>query len=103
MTNLDSSPGERVTDKPSVTIIIPVHNGAHFIGAAVRSALAQRYAPLEVLVVDNASTDETPQIVGAIRDQRLTYIRCEEFLPVAGSWARAAAMAQGDMAMVMSS
>lgn len=89
-------------NNPSVTVTIPVHNGADFIGTAVRSALAQTYEPLEVLIVDNASTDETPQIVGAIADERLSYQRFEEFLPVAGSWARALSLAQGDMVMVMS-
>src|SRR5690554_4767969 len=102
MTNIDSPAGERVPNNASVTITIPVHNGADFVEAAVRSALAQNYEPLEVLVVDNASTDETPRVVGAICDERLSYERFEAFLPVAGSWARALELARGDMVLVMS-
>jgi len=46
-----------------VSVIIPVYNGAEYVGGAVESALAQRGVSLEVIVVDDGSTDETPQIL----------------------------------------
>ncbi|AUB82424.1 glycosyltransferase [Candidatus Thiodictyon syntrophicum] len=48
---------------PRVTAIIPAHNGAAFIGHAIRSVLAQSYPDLEVLVADDGSSDDTAAIV----------------------------------------
>jgi glycosyltransferase involved in cell wall biosynthesis len=50
-----------VTD-PLVTCIVPVHNGARYLGEALESILAQTYRPLDVIVVDDGSTDATPTV-----------------------------------------
>lgn len=46
----------------SVSVVIPAHNDADFIGTAIHSALSQSHHPLEVVVVDDGSTDQTAQI-----------------------------------------
>jgi glycosyltransferase involved in cell wall biosynthesis len=48
---------------PLVTVVIPVYNGAAFVADAIESVLRQKHAPLELVVVDDGSTDETPQIL----------------------------------------
>ena len=48
-----------------VSVIIPCRNGAKTVAAAVKSAFEQTLAPLEVLVVDDASTDETGAVAAA--------------------------------------
>jgi glycosyltransferase involved in cell wall biosynthesis len=59
---------------PLVTIIVPCYNGAGFLEEALRSALAQSYRKVEVIVIDDGSTDSSPEIA-----QRLPvrYIRQE--------------------------
>ena len=46
-----------------VSICVPTWNGARYLAAALDSALAQTYAPIEILVSDDGSNDETPAIV----------------------------------------
>ncbi len=62
-----------MTQSPLVSVIIPAYNAAGFIRQALRSAREQTYAHLEILVVDDGSTDATPRIVQEIaaRDERV--------------------------------
>ena len=50
---------------PTVSAIITVKNGEKYIGSAIESILRQEYPPLEILVVDDSSTDDTLNIAGS--------------------------------------
>ena len=61
--------------QPLVSVIVPVHDGAQFLGDALRSALDQRYEPVEVIVVDDASSDASHDVARSfpgVRTVRLT-------------------------------
>lgn len=64
----------------SITIGMPVYNGAKYISEALDSLLAQTYADFELLISDNASTDDTQAICEeyARADPRISYIRQDE-------------------------
>ena len=62
-----------VTNQPLISVIIPAYNHERFIGAAVDSVLHQTVADLELIVIDDGSTDNTGAIVKAYPDPRLTY------------------------------
>jgi glycosyltransferase involved in cell wall biosynthesis len=50
---------------PTVSVVIPVHNGARYLAEAIASVLAQDHRPLEVLVIDDGSTDESAAVAAA--------------------------------------
>lgn len=58
-----------------VSVILPTYNRAAFIVEAIDSVLAQSFRDVELIVVDDGSTDDTPQRVEQISDPRLIYIR----------------------------
>lgn len=58
---------------PLVSIVIPAYNYAEYLAEAIDSALAQRGARTEVLVIDDGSTDDTPAVLAAYGDQILVH------------------------------
>jgi glycosyltransferase involved in cell wall biosynthesis len=60
-----------------VSVVIPVFNRPTAVCRAIESVLAQTHRNFELIVVDDASTDETPMVVGRVKDSRLTLIRHE--------------------------
>ncbi|HEX8180976.1 MAG TPA: glycosyltransferase family 2 protein [Pyrinomonadaceae bacterium] len=65
------------TQQPKVSIGIPTYNRAHTLRRAVESVLAQDYQDLELLISDNASTDDTQRLCDEFsrRDARVRYLR----------------------------
>lgn len=59
----------------TVSVIIPTYNFARFIREAIDSALAQTIADIQVVVVDDGSTDNTPEILAGIQDSRVEVVR----------------------------
>lgn len=57
--------------QPLVTVLIPAYNSADFICRSVQSALDQKDIDLEVLVIDDGSTDQTVELLKQIKDSRL--------------------------------
>ena len=59
---------------PLVSVVVPVYNGAKYLRAALDSALGQTYGRLQVVAVDDGSTDSSPEILASY-GPRLTVIR----------------------------
>ena len=65
-----------------VSVIIPVFNGERFLAEAIESVLAQDYDPLEIIIIDDGSTDNTPRIAAGYAD-RIRYVRQKNGGPAA--------------------
>ena len=61
--------------KPTVSVILPVYNRLHTLEDSIRSVLGQTYGDLELIVVDDASTEDLSQVIDRIDDPRLRYVR----------------------------
>lgn len=61
--------------RPLVSIIVPAYNAAPFIADAVRSVLDQTHGELELIIVDDGSTDDTAELVGTFVDPRVLLVR----------------------------
>lgn len=71
----------------TVSVCIPAYNYAHFLPDAIESVLAQTYSDYELLIIDNCSTDNTPEVVRryAERDPRIIYFRNGSNLGLVGN------------------
>jgi glycosyltransferase involved in cell wall biosynthesis len=59
-----------------VSIVLPTYNGARYVKQSIDSCLNQTYKNVELIIVDDGSSDETPQIIKSYSDSRIKYIRC---------------------------
>ena len=81
-----------------VSVCIPTYNRAADVARAITSAQQQTYRDLEILVVDNHSTDDTPSVVAglAARDPRIRFVRHAENLGLARNFSACIAEARRD-------
>ncbi|PZP27305.1 MAG: alpha-L-Rha alpha-1,3-L-rhamnosyltransferase [Roseateles depolymerans] len=77
-----------------VSVVMAVYNGMRFIGPQLQSLLADLRPDDEVVVVDDASTDETPSFIASIGDARVRYCRNERNLGVRRSFEKAIGLAR---------
>lgn len=88
--------------RPLVTIGIPTYNRAgQFLKTTLESALAQDYEHIEIIVSDNCSTDETPELIRSYSNSRLTYFRQEENLGQRGNMNFLVEKAGGDYFLML--
>jgi len=86
-----------------VSILIPVYNRQKFIGDSIRSALAQTHSALEVIVVDNASTDATWSVIQEMSksEPRLKAFRNATNIGPVRNWIECARHAKGTYAKIL--
>lgn len=80
---------------PLVSIGIPTYNAAQYIEKTIQSALNQTYTNLELVIVDDCSTDATVEIIRALNDPRITLHINEKNLGPTETWSRTLSLAQG--------
>ncbi|NJE05554.1 glycosyltransferase [Thermococcus sp. M36] len=64
--------------RPTVSVVIPTYNRANLLKRAIESVLNQGFRDFELIVVDDASSDNTPEVVESIEDGRIRYIRLKK-------------------------
>ena len=65
----------RAADNPRVSVVVTTYNRAALLPRAVRSVLAQTYEDYELIIVDDCSTDDTPEVIRTFEDSRIRAVR----------------------------
>ncbi len=60
---------------PSVSFVVPCYNLAYLLPECITSILSQTYSDFEVLIMDDCSPDNTPEVAGSFKDSRVRHIR----------------------------
>ena len=81
---------------PKVSIILPTYNGAKYIRISIDSCLNQTYKNIELIIVDDGSKDNSPQIIKGYRDQRIKYIRENIHSGIAGALNKGFSLSTGE-------
>jgi glycosyltransferase involved in cell wall biosynthesis len=63
---------------PKVTVLMPAYNSAELLSCSIKSILNQTYKEFEFLIIDNASKDNTREVIDSFKDPRIVYHRIEE-------------------------
>ncbi len=90
-------PLAKLPPRPLVSVCMPVHNEARYLRESLVSLLTQTYQPLEIVVVDDGSSDSTPQILSSFTDDRLRCFRNPQNLGQFATQNRAIALARGEL------
>jgi len=84
-----------VSSLPSLSVFMPAYNAERYVRAAIESVLDNGFADFELVVVDDASTDSTAQIIEAIRHPALRFVRQAENLGVGATRQAAISLLRG--------
>jgi glycosyltransferase involved in cell wall biosynthesis len=61
--------------QPLISVIMPVHNGEKYIKEAIDSIINQTYKNIELIIIDDCSTDQTADIINKINFNKIIYIK----------------------------
>jgi glycosyltransferase involved in cell wall biosynthesis len=82
------------SEQPLVSVLLPVYNGADYLNDSIQSILAQTYSHLELIVIDDGSTDESYSMVMSLHDERIRSYQ-QENMGLARTLNRAINLARG--------
>lgn len=87
-----------MTDKrPVVSVLMPTYNRAWLLKQSLESVLAQTWSDFEVVISDNASSDDTERLVKSYRDERIVYWRNQENIGWQRNMWQVLSLAKGDL------
>ena len=89
-----------------VSVCIPTLNRAHYLQLCLESVAAQSYQEIEIIICDNASTDQTSEVVSAFKEANpkipLMYFQQSTLLSMVENWNTALRLARGEYAILLS-
>lgn len=90
-----------MTSRPRYSLVVPTRNRAALLSDALASATALTHPDVEIIVSDNASTDDTREVATTTGDPRVRYVRTDTVLAQSASWDFAVTHASGDYVTIL--
>ena len=90
-----------ISAAPLVSFVVPCYKYAHFLAKCVNSILAQDYGCFEVLIMDNCSPDNTPEVAQSFKDPRVRHIRNDSNLGHVRNYNKGLTLARGKYVWVL--
>jgi glycosyltransferase involved in cell wall biosynthesis len=85
-----------------VSFVVPCYNLAHLLSECISSILSQTYEDFEVLIMDDCSPDNTPEIARSLRDPRVTHVRNDKNLGHHPNYNKGIALSRGKYVWLIS-
>jgi glycosyltransferase involved in cell wall biosynthesis len=86
-----------ITPPPLISVIMPVRNGERFLHEAIASILGQTYQDFELIIIDDYSSDRTPEIIQSFEDPRISVIKPEAHGHLTSALNSARGVVRGDL------
>src|SRR3954447_3399773 len=90
-----------MTGSPTVTVCIPTYNRSELLRSSLQSVLWQSLRDIEVIVSDNASSDDTAEVVRSLGDPRVVYDRNDENIGLFANMSRCLSLGSGHYRVVL--
>lgn len=87
--------------QPLVSVLMPVYNGGKYLGEAIKSILNQTYTNLELIICNDASTDDSKEVIQGFDDVRICYVENETNRGIVGTRNRLFSLAKGKYFSIM--
>lgn len=82
--------------RPAVSVCIPIYNGAKYIRESIDSILSQSFKDFELILVNDASTDDSKTIIETYNDPRIKYFENDHNLGMVANWNKCLEQSTGD-------
>lgn len=79
-----------------ISVILPVYNGGHFLKESIRSILEQTEKNIELIIINDGSTDNSEDVILSIHDERICYVKHEKNKGIAASFNEGLKRAKGE-------
>lgn len=90
-----------INNKPRISVLVPVYNAAPFIAATIRAVLEQTFEDFELILLNDASTDNSAEIISEFDDPRIRYAENEHNLGISATRNKLISLARGEYIAVL--
>jgi glycosyltransferase involved in cell wall biosynthesis len=87
--------------RPAVSVCVPAYQAGVHLATAIRSVLAQNFTDFELVVLDNASTDDTSDIARSFVDPRIRLVHNENTISMTANWNRAVELCRAPLVKLL--